>query len=557
MWSWLTKKSRSLTPIPKVLTRHSIFGKRQNSGLNLNQDKIKNIDKYVNHKQFYNKHKYLQEIEEKEGIDVGYFYDSVHKYLTAYKNIFGRKERDNKPTNDKLYIKLKHSLYNLEELDRLYTDYALLQERPIISLFTHGSIYKNMNFKYGNTQFKTTPLEVDLIYICAPEIGFSQSGFSPFDREYKRIIEKFKYISLLNEVNEDKQIEIIAEELRKFCIKMHEKKIDNTRKTIEQYEKSIQENNKIIDKIKNDIFKLDSKRDYAIKLISRYNEMIKDQEKSTLEIKDLISKRKKAIQDFERKIKQFRETFRAYKIPKGVALNKLLTKNLSNENGPVNKDEAELGVYAIQSRRDIFGSYAFASENIDKVYFSGKKVIVSLDLFINDYYQKMKSKPEKMIIIDNSCSNIYEGGDNYNKEITSQKEINEYKKRFKNANASTRSFNRYLPKIEKSLRKQFNIPNSNKLSYTLKRSAPLNNNEITRIIENTRKVFKMRHPTQKHLKKKLTNEEVQKELQEQKNKMNQLEQATSRSRSRSRSRSKSKDLKANLDGHEETKEYSL
>jgi len=183
--------------------------------------------------------------------------------------------------------------------------------------------------------------------------------------------------------------------------------------------------------------------------------------------------------------------------------------------------------------------------------------MLSLDVFLNDFYQKMESKPKKMIIIDNTCSNIYEGGDDYTKGITSQKEINEYKKRFKFANVETRSFNRHVPKIEKSLRKQFNIPNSNKLSYTLKRSAPLNNNEITRIIENTRKVFKMRHPTQKHLKKKLTNEEVQKELQEQKNKMNQVQQATSSSRSRSRSRSKSKDLKANLNGHEEKKEYSI
>jgi hypothetical protein len=193
-----------------------------------------------------------------------------------------------------------------------------------------------------------------------------------------------------------------------------------------------------------------------------------------------------------------------YYFKKGFKINKRLVKDAS----PIIE-----GIFDVNNK-NFFTDYVKEKKISDDVLIQGNNTIISIDKFINYYYDHLDVKPNNIIIIDNSCGGFEKNYKDANKETA-----NKMRKIFTNKQSrAKRSLNRSkmsLGKKHKSFSLNMNKPVKHIAS--LKRSTPLTNKEITNIQQNERQ----------RQQKKMNESEIQKEL----NKMKVKSHSQSRSRS--------------------------
>jgi hypothetical protein len=119
----------------------------------------------------------------------------------------------------------------------------LHNERPILSVFTHGSYEIDNNFETDKLKNKyDTELKVPIIMISAIDIGNTIYEFDDETmKKYNKIIQKLKYSSVLNKITQQKQFELVARDLRELYKDLLEKKIKIEEETIEKFQKILKQ----------------------------------------------------------------------------------------------------------------------------------------------------------------------------------------------------------------------------------------------------------------------------------------------------------------------------
>jgi len=334
-------------------------------------------------------------------------------------------------------------------LDNDIAKNRLHQEMPILSLFTHGAydrheynIEKNMvetfanllsnemtdkfsrikhELEIRNEIIKKSKIKVDIIMISSIDIGDPVNEYDEqFMIEYNKIIQQLKYISVLNDTLQKKQLEIVARDLRNGYKKLIERVINRRKKLI-----SI--NKEIVHQINQGLW--------------QFNNDDKEQYVDTIKIS------REKIKYYQNVLKKLHTSFQIYHLKKGDKTYKNLQMELNYKDG---------GIFEINSPEDLFNTYYMDTKiEMDDDY---KFIDIYLDNFINYYYDNCEHKPKKIIIIDNACSDII------NENYTSLK--NNQKKEFKNG------FNKLLKRQKRS----FNINPIERNTRSLNRTQRFNLN---------------------------------------------------------------------------------
>jgi hypothetical protein len=478
-----------------------------NSGLNKNE--VLQLDPYI----FYRHRQYLKEIEangvkingNKVRLPPNYFYEFVTKYIEAYKKLSKSDipleiRRDN----------VKKAREIVSYMDKTYANNALLNERPILSIMLHGSFMNSRDYKLNwhkdgtkeKVKFATsTPLKVDVIYISNPVLN-DKTFFirtSAEREEYDEIVLGLKYSSFLNKTLQKKQIDTVTQKLRDFYTKMLEARIKSYDKDIQDI-KVEEEQIALFSRMKQKFLSLG--KTMPDNLEESNNKRIKDLAFTKMHFEIHAN----LIKDFENAIHNKRNKFQVYYFKKGFKINKRLVKDAS----PIVE-----GIFDVNNK-NYFNNYVQENRTSDDVIIQGHNITISIDKFINYYYDHLDIKPNNIIIIDNSCGGFEKNNTHVNKETE-----NKMRKVFTNTQSrAKRSLNRSKLSLGKPHRSfSLNLNKPVKHIIPLDRSKPLTNQEITNIQQSERE-----------RQQKIMNEvEIQKEL----NKM--VVKSPSRSR---RSRSK-------------------
>jgi len=474
MSRWLKKSKLSHLKSHRSHISRSRF-LRQNSGLN--EDELKQLDPDI----FYSTRKYLKEIEEKGQtleqyripLPKNYFYNFIKKYI----------EENKKLSNSEIPLEIrrenvKKSIDMISRIDKIFADNTLLNERPILSIMLHGEFMNSRDFKMNwidstkqqSKWMESTPLKVDVIYISNAVLG-DITYFMNVDEkdEYTKIIIDLKYTSFLNKTLQKKQIDVVTERLRVFYNKIFENRI-------QRYEKEKHE----IEKLEQDVER------YVImekKLLTAGVKPPGDMEEYNNQRKQQIENYKnqaetpemKAMKDYKRIVHNKRNKFQVYYLKKGFKINKVLVQD---------KTPVPQGIFDSDDNEFFFEYRIDEHTKKQDTFRIGNDVYVSMDKFINYYYDYcMERKPKSIIIIDNSCGVFKDNHKYANKETA-----NKMRKIFTNKQSTAkRSLNRSkmsLGKKHKSFSLNMNKPVKHIAS--LKRSTPLTNKEITNIQQDER-----------------------------------------------------------------------
>ena len=297
---------------------------------------------------------------------------------------------------------------NIDEFDENIFDGKLINECGIIQIIEHGSYddidelkhnfdlfpetYKNGKKILSPIGIKKshTPLPVPVIFISG-KIGYS-SYMMPDEQieDSVPIIDQLKYNSLLTSINQKKQIQKVAHNLRLLHKHYLQVQIDEITEINKQ-----ETNQEIIDSNK-------------------------------LSIK-LLKKEMKMIYDF----------FNPYNFKKGSTINKYLTF-MEGKNAP--EYGRTRGIFDINGS-DYFESYVNENKSLKGVMDdSVRYTIINLGDLIHYMYLKMDRIPKYFIIIDHSCSGLgIELRETLNQTNQGQ---NKYAKNFynKHLNVQKRSF---------------------------------------------------------------------------------------------------------------------
>ena len=476
-----------------------------NAGLNKNE--LLQLDPYI----FYRNRQYLKKIETTDTLINGnkvrlppnYFYQFIIKYIEAYKKL----SKSDIPIEIRRE-NVKKAREIVSYMDKTYANNALLNERPILSVMLHGTFMNSRDYKLNwhkdglkekVKMITSEPLKVDVIYISNAVLN-DKTFFitSASEREeYDEIILGLKYSSFLNETLQKKQIDTVTQKLREFYTKMLEARIksyDKDIKDIELQEQQIA----LFSRMKQKFLSLG--KTMPDNLEESNNKRIKDLAFTKMHFEIHAN----LIKDYENTIHNKRNKFQVYYFKKGFKINKRLVKDAS----PIIE-----GIFDVNNK-NFFTDYVKEKKISDDVLIQGNNTIISIDKFINYYYDHLDVKPNNIIIIDNSCGGFEKNYKDANKETA-----NKMRKIFTNKQSrAKRSLNRSkmsLGKKHKSFSLNMNKPVKHIAS--LKRSTPLTNKEITNIQQNERQ----------RQQKKMNESEIQKEL----NKMKVKSHSQSRSRS--------------------------
>jgi len=476
-----------------------------NTGLNKNE--LLQLDPYI----FYSNRQYLKKIETTETsingnkvrLPQNYFYQFIVKYIEAYKKL----SKSDIPIEIRRE-NVKKAREIVSYMDKTYANNALLNERPILSIMLHGTFMNSRDYKLNwhkdglkekVKMITSEPLKVDVIYISNAVLN-DKTFFitSASEREeYDEIILGLKYSSFLNETLQKKQIDTVTQKLREFYTKILEARIKSYDKDIKDIELE-EEQIALFSRMKQKILSLG--KTMPDNLEESNNKRIKDLAFTKMHFEIHAN----LIKDYENTIHNKRNKFQVYYFKKGFKINKRLVKDTS----PIVQ-----GIFDVNNK-NFFTDYVKEKKISDDVLIQGNNTIISIDKFINYYYDNLDVKPNNIIIIDNSCGGFEKNYKDANKETA-----NKMRKVFTNKQSrAKRSLNRSkmsLGKRHKSFSLNMNKPVKHIAS--LKRSTPLTNKEITIIQQNERQ----------RQQKKMNESEIQKEL----NKMKVKNHSRSRSRS--------------------------
>jgi hypothetical protein len=182
---------------PTEIEKKSKFGiGRANAGLDKDE---------LNKLKFYIKHKYL--LHDEKDHRIGLFF----KYATEYQKAFDELLHKN------TYSTMKRYREGLENLDK-NIHYKLYKEQPILSLNLHGEYYLNTleTNKLKLTNPDKTLLKVPIIIISAIYLGEYTYFDYQNDNKYFELLNKLKYLNLLNKTTQDKQLDLVARDLREL-----------------------------------------------------------------------------------------------------------------------------------------------------------------------------------------------------------------------------------------------------------------------------------------------------------------------------------------------------
>uniref|UniRef100_A0A6C0D1U0 Uncharacterized protein n=1 Tax=viral metagenome TaxID=1070528 RepID=A0A6C0D1U0_9ZZZZ len=474
----VTEISQPQLPRPKSQLKSQSSRSRfvtLNSGLN--KTEILHLDPYI----FYRNRQYLKEIEvtgvvingHKVRLPPNYFYEFIVKYIEAYKKL----SKSDIPIEIRRE-NVKKAREIVSYMDKIYANNALLNERPILSIMLHGTFLNSRDLKLNwheeglKERFKITtsaPLKVDVIYISNPVLNdLSYFMDSSEKEEYDKIINDLKYSSFLNEILQKKQIDTVTQRLREFHtdlfekrIKMYEKKKEETQKKEADVEHFLKSEQKLLAagmQVPEFMIESNNKRKKDIEYYYKYQETYVN-----------------SIIDYKRFISNKRNKFQVYYFKKGFKINKLLVP----DDLPYPQ-----GIFDLDQHNYLFDYRLDDRVENSEIFRRGKSLYISLDKFINYYYDYcLKIKPNNIIIIDNSCGGFEKNHKHANKETADK-----MRKVFTNTQSrAKRSLNRSkmsLGKPHKSFSLNLNKPV--KHIIPLKRSNPLTNEEITNIQQSER-----------------------------------------------------------------------
>ena len=432
-----------------------------NSGLNKNE--LLQLDPYI----FYSNRHYLKEIEAKGNelkgrrypLPNNYFYDFIKKYVEVYKQLSSsdipiETRREN----------VKKIRDQISAIDKRYANNALLNERPILSVMLHGSFLdRELNWKDGSKSI-AEPLKVDVIYISNPVLNNATYFMNSSEKkEYDTIILDLKYSSFLNKTLQQKQIDTVTQRLREFHTKIFEARIksyDKQREEIKLEEEQIA----LFLRMKQKILSLGKTMPHDIEESNNKRQKELEFTKMHFEIHANL------IKDFENAIHNKRNKFQVYYFKKGFKINKRLVK----DNSPFPQ-----GIFDVNNK-NFFTDYVKKNEKSNDIIIQGDNIFISMDKFINYYYDQLDIKPQNIIIIDNSCSGFEKNGKPANKETS-----NKMRKIITNTQSRAK---RSLNRSKMTLGKPYRSLSLNKpVKYIpLNRSKPLTNQEITNIQQSER-----------------------------------------------------------------------
>lgn len=532
MLGWFKKNT------PKNLSEPTSRGSRHmsrsrfvtlNSGLN--KKEILHLDPYI----FYRHRQYLKEIEtngaeingHKVRLPPNYFYEFIVKYIESFKKLSKtdipvETRRDN----------VKKAREIVSYMDKTYANNALLNERPILSVMLHGSFMNSRDFKLNwhkdGSREKLKPtgysLKVDVIYITNPVLNNTTYFMNSFEKaEYDKIILDLKYSSFLNKTLQQKQIDMVTQQLRDFHTELFERRLKHhqiEKETIETKEGEIE----LFLKMKEKMSSLGKSMPADMEEFN--NKRQKELEKMKKDFEPTI----KLIKEYEKTIHNKRNKFQVFYLKKGFKLNKrLVMDNLPYPQGIFDLDNNNFFIDYIREERKETGD----------ILRQGNNIHISMDKFINYYYDHcLVIKPENIIIIDNSC-----GGFEKNSKPVNKDTANKMRKVFTNkqsrAKRSLNSSKMSLGKTHKSFSLNLNKPV--KHIIPLKRSNPLTNQEITNIQQSERQ-------KQQGI---MNQVEIQKELNKMKVRSRSHTRSTSHSRRSRQNRSKTLPTYPHEDVHEQ------
>jgi hypothetical protein len=465
-----------------------------NSGLNAND--LKEYDPFI----FYKNRHYLKEIESK-GFGIGkqlapnFFYNYIKKYIDAYKNL----------SNPQINLEFRRKEVNLARkhislIDNKYANNKLLNEQPILSLILHGGYHGKKDFKLDwlshlsrerYKPFVSTPLDVDVILISNAALGDLEFSMSSAEqKEFNKIILNLKYGSFLNKTLQQKQFDTVTQQLRDFQKVMFEKRIIEANEFIESKQKDVD----MFIRLKN-IKRAKEKNDSYM--------FPEELEESNRKREEEIQTKKEHLKDFHKFLTNIRNKFQIYHLKKGKKINKYLTKDPGTPQG----------IFELENNENLYDIYIENGKQKDIIRAKPpgtklEKTYISLDKFVNYYYETFNDKPNSIIVIDHSCTQFTSHHSN------PKEPLNKMKQPILNTQSrERRSFNN-PPRINSKKYKSLSINKSKKNMY-FKRSIPLTNKEIIEVQNKT--------------KKNMNYLEIQKEL----NKMKVKSRSTRSSRSRS------------------------
>jgi hypothetical protein len=286
--------------------------------------------------------------------------------------------------------------------------------------------------------------------------------------EYDKIIVDLKYSSFLNKTLQKKQIDTVTERLRVFHTALFERRIKDHEKKKEEIQKKEKEVEHFL--------KSEQKLLAAGMQVPEF--MIENNNKRKKDIDHYykyIEQHAKSFIDYKRFIVDKRNHFQVYYFEKGFKINKLLVP----DDLPYPQ-----GIFDLDNHNYLFDYRLDDRVENSEIFRRGKSLYISLDKFINYYYDYcLKIKPNNIIIIDNSCGGFEKNHKHANKETADK-----MRKVFTNTQSrAKRSLNRSktsLGKPHKSL--SLNLNKQVKHIIPLKRSKPLTNEEITNIQQSER-----------------------------------------------------------------------
>lgn len=423
---------------------------------------------------FYKNRQYLKQIEAKGNgqfsLPKNYFYDFIIKYIEAYKNL----SKSDIPIEIRRE-NVQKSREQISAIDKIHANNVLLNEMPILSILLHGTFMNSKDFrlnwnKDGTKQkskwLDSTELKVDVIYISNPVLGDITYFMTSVEKEeYDKIILNLKYTSFLNKTLQKKQIDSVGQRLRDFHTNLFEERIKGYEKEKEDIEKK--------EKQVESYSKMEKKLLAAGAKIPADMEEFNNKRKEEIEIsKKKFEPYEKSIPDYKRFIDNKRNKFQVYYFKKGFKINKLLVQDTL---------PFPQGIFDVDNNEFFFEYRIDEYTKKGDTFRSGNIVYVSMDKFINYYYDYcLDIKPKTIIVIDNSC-----GGFEDNHQLPNKETANKMRKKYTNTQSrEKRSFNRSKLSLDKK-HKSLSLNKTVKY-FSFKRSNPLTNEEITNIQQSER-----------------------------------------------------------------------
>jgi hypothetical protein len=443
----------------------------------LNKNELVHLDPYI----FYRNRQHLKEIEAKGNeiqgrrisLPKNYFYDFIKNYVEEYKKL----SKSDIPVETRRE-NVKKARDIISAIDTTYANNALLNERPILSIMLHGTFLNSTDLKLNwheeglKERVKITtsaPLKVDVIYISNPVLNdLSYFMDSAEKEEYDKIIIDLKYSSFLNKTLQKKQIDTVTERLRVFHTALFERRIKDHEKKKEEIQKK--------EAAVEYFLKSEQKLLAAGMKVPEFMIEHNNQRKKDIEhYYKYIEQNTKSIIDYKRFILDKRNHFQVYYFEKGFKINKLLVP----DDLPFPQ-----GIFDVNNHNYLFDYRLDDRLENGEIFRRGKSIYISLDKFINYYYDYcLNIKPNNIIIIDNSCGGFEKKHKHANKETA-----NKMRKIFTNKQSrAKRSLNRSKMSLGKPHRSfSLNLNKQVKHIIPLKRSNPLTNQEITNIQQGER-----------------------------------------------------------------------